>query len=156
MLMKLVLGDWSDDGHGKSREVVYDVNHTLEDVQEAYKQSCKTTGVSFNHNDDFTGVERKYPEDKLYRICTDYEDSYISEEAFNELRKYIDEDTLYKYIGEPDEDGDRWVDDFEGLWWEFVKISLPDLCYKEEKNKIPAINGWWGDLNVQFGYGLFS
>lgn len=42
--MKLVLGDWSDDGNGKTEEFILEVNKTVAEIQEAYKQSCKLTG----------------------------------------------------------------------------------------------------------------
>jgi len=57
--MYLVLGDWSDDGHGKYEKVLVEVNKTIEEVQNAYKNSCKLTGISFNgSNEDFTGINR--------------------------------------------------------------------------------------------------
>lgn len=47
------------------------------------------------------------------------------------------------------------------LW--FCQQSLPTFKYEDFKEKtrksktaIQALNGWWGDLNVQFGYGLFE
>ena len=35
--MYLVLGDWSNDGHGKSEQVLFTANYPVEDIQNAYK-----------------------------------------------------------------------------------------------------------------------
>ncbi len=52
--MYLVLGDPSQDGHSQYDKVLFEVNKTLEEVQQAYKDSCKLTGISFNHSYDYT------------------------------------------------------------------------------------------------------
>lgn len=145
-LMKLNIGDWSDDGHGKCRSVIYSVDHPVHYVQLAYKVSCKITGIQFNHNEDYTGGKCKGYGD-WNQLCTEYEDSTIMDKAFVVLKRHIH--NLNEFVSE-----DGAVEDFENLWWAFIKISLPDLQYEEVK--IDNINGYWGDLNVQFGYGLFN
>ena len=152
--MYLVLGDWSDDGHGKTDKELYEVNKTVEEVQEAYKASCRLTGFSFNHNEDFTGIKREWKTSDLYHICTNYEDYLLKEPAYQMFKEHgFDfsdwdiEDTNDIYI----------EDSFEDLWWFFVGLSLPDLEYKKVQDDIPVINGYWNDnLNVQFGYGLYD
>ena len=52
-------------------------------------------------------------------------------------------------------------EDFAELILEFIKLSLPDLAYKQvgymKREKVPFLNGYWNkSLNVQFGYGLFE
>lgn len=149
-LMKLNVGDWSDDGHGKTKEIVYLVNYDTGCVQEAYKASCLLTGVQFNHNEDFTGgLCKGY--DSWRQIYTEYECDGISFSAREVLSKFIP--NLDDILGE----GECYLDTstFSTLWWEFVKLSLPDLTY--EGVSIDNINGYWDDnLNVQFGYGLFN
>ena len=143
--MYLVLGDWSDDGHGKSDKLLIESSHPVKDVQDAYKKSCELTGVSFNHNTDFT------KDNKGIRVCTEYEDSKFNEEAKDVLEEYgcpkelmdleyMDDDTLPELI----------------TW--FIGISLPDWKFKFVfvNDTIPVINGYWNrNLNVQFGYGLY-
>jgi hypothetical protein len=47
--------------------------------------------------------------------------------------------------------------DFVKLWIWFVKLANPAIELKIVKDDIPVINGYWDkELNVQFGYGLYS
>ncbi len=150
--MILNVGDWSGDGHGKNTELIYNVNHTVKEVQEAYKKSCNDTKVSFNHN-DYTNSDRSYTESQKYLICTEYQDVILNQTVYDILVNFIPQETLMSFI--EDYDNEFYIEDFEGLWWEFVKISLPDLTYDEQLQDIPEINGY-GNLNAQFGYGLFE
>ena len=160
--MYLVLGDWSGDGHGKSEKVLVESNKTVKEIQKAYKASCKLTGVSFNHNEDFTERKRDYIEKQNYHIATEYEQGWeVSDEAKQALRDAgYDVDKHFAFG--IDEDEDQIEDNdviFLHLWTEFVKLSLPDLIINKlpEDNSIPVINGYWDkNLNVQFGYGLYE
>lgn len=156
--MYLVLGDWSEDGHGESNKVLVDVNKELSEVQEAYKASCKLTGISFNHNEDYTGTNRDFSQRRKFQIASQYEDSSLSEEVMGVLLEYgFDVESLSSYEG-----GETvWLndEDFIELWFWFVGLSLDGLmfCLVDDKDEIPCINGYWNDnLNVQFGYGLYS
>lgn len=56
MIYRLVLGDWSKDGHGYSKDVLIECNcNDVVDIQNAYKASCKKLGVQFNDDKDYTG-----------------------------------------------------------------------------------------------------
>lgn len=164
--MYLVLGDWSDDGHGKYEKVLMESNVDVAIIQKAYKDSCKLTGVSFNHNDDYTGLNRQYMEATEYQIATEYERRGIPAKSVTELLKHgFEENFLDKYDFEgwkkTVESGDdlHYDDLFVDLWIWFVKLSLPEntiLKKADAKNDIPVINGYWNkNLNVQFGYGLY-
>jgi hypothetical protein len=149
--MFLVLGDWSGDGHNISEKVLVEVNQTVPDVQRAYKASCKLTGVSFNHNEDFTGTSRSYTIADNYRIATGYGSGLdITDEVAKAFKKHGIEFEVNEDAGLEEQ--------FVKLWFDFVKLSLPDLEWRIPKGKdeIPCINGYWGDLNVQFGYGLYG
>lgn len=157
-----MIGDWSSDGHGKSDTVLLESNKTVREIQEAYKKSCKLTGLSFNHNDDYTGLKLpwNHPEAKERRIAVEYGDNTISKLAEEILLKhgidvwdgfdksvFTDDDVVY--IDGPDH--------FIELWIKFVQLSLPDLVLEKVTDDIPVINGWWNEnLNVQFGYGLYG
>lgn len=159
--MYLVLGDWSGDGHNQYDVVLVESNKTVEEIQDAYKASCQLTGVSFNHNDDFTGRQRDYIEKKKYHIATAYEQGFeVSDEAKQALKDAgFDVDKHFAFG--MDEEGDQIEANdviFLHLWTEFVKLSLPDLIINKipEDQSIPVINGYWNkNLNVQFGYGLY-
>lgn len=163
--MHLVLGDWSDDGHGKHDRILLESNVSVKDIQDAYKASCKLTGVSFNHNEDFTETDRPWQEADKYRIACEYENAQLSKFVFDILAKHgLTKEMIKEWepsgYDELDEDGiGLCVENFIELWIWFVKLSLPKTAIikvVEEKDEIPVINGYWNDnLNVQFGYGLY-
>jgi len=156
--MYLVLGDWSGDGHGKHDKVLLESNVEVEVVQKAYKDSCKLTGVSFNHNEDYTG-KKDAPQ-----IATEYEDSEMSVKVIDIFKnKFGLTDAMIKSWDKDIEfePGDPvWLSDdaFVNAWIWFVKLSNPkiELNKVKEKDAIPCINGYWNKkLNVGFGYGLY-
>ena len=158
---KLVLGDWSGDGHREYVNRVIECNHDVKTMQEAYKASCKKFGFSFNHNDDFTGIERDYMEAKKYQVCSEYEDNKVSEEVLQILdanncpwRDLIDE----KPPEDISEGATIYLDGFVKLLMWFISQSLDEkLEWKESSDEIPVLNGYWDEnLNIQFAYGLFS
>lgn len=148
----LVLGDWSDDGHGKMEKVLVETNHPVEKLQQAYKDSCKLTGISFNYNENFTGIERDWKEQDKYQIAVEYEDNSLSDECFDALNKFGFSEAFDVKSVDEFELGEQFTE----LWLWFVKLSLPDLVYNVVEDTIPTINGYWNkNLNVQFGYGLY-
>lgn len=165
--MYLVLGDWSDDGHGLYKKILLESNISVKDIQQAYKDSCKLTGVSFNNNEDYTETDRPWEESDNYRIAVNYEDSMLFNFAFDILAKHgLTKEMLKGWDIDGIDDEDCPNDGFElyeelyvKLWIWFVKLSLPSdviINIANEKDEIPCINGYWNDnLNVQFGYGLY-
>lgn len=146
--MKLIIGDWSKDGHNQSDAIIFCTNYPVEVVRQAYKDSCKLTGLQFNHNEDYTGlgVGRKYGSWRL--MVTEYEKSGLDTEALEALNGYGIDTEEYEE--------NQSNENFANLWWDFVKLSLPDLKVSNLSDDIPNINGYWNeDLNVQFGYGLY-
>mgnify|MGYP003474037794 CR=1 FL=1 len=152
---KIPIGDWSGDGHGKCEIFIVECNYPVERVRQAYKDSCKLTGLSFNHNEDYTGIlDSKYGDAR--QIATEYEDNVISDVALEILLKHgIDLKTDWEF----DEDGAyiEGTEEFLHLLFKFIKLSLLDLNYNICEEELPYLNGYWNaDLNVQFGYGLFD
>lgn len=161
----LVLGDWSDDGHGQSDVFGFEVNKTVEEIQEAYKQSCKLTGLSFNHNEDYTEQFYDWEIKNNYYAATQYLCPFIRQLFYDKceeldcplLSKFVQRryrcDTVYAF------DENDSFKHFMDLWWWFVKLSLPDLEHEHCDSvpmDSPVINGYWNKgLNVQFGYGLY-
>jgi hypothetical protein len=151
-VIKIPIGDWSDDGHGKCDIYKIESNYPVGDLQNAYKASCKLTGVQFNHNQDYTGLKPSYRSERL--ICTEYEDGSVSsfaQEVFEEFGctdKFLLEEGYF--------DGTKHFT--KVLLW-FIGLSMPkDWVWNliAEDDNIPYLNGFWNDnLNVQFGYGLF-
>lgn len=157
MKVKITIGDWSQDGHNQYEEFVFKSNKSVEEIRQAYKDSCKLTGLSFNHNEDYTGLNLnwQHPEYRIRKIATEYEKYELSDLAKEILSKFnID---YYNY------DEEYSCENFLDLLISFIKLSLPDLTLEEasfkksELKDIPAVNGWWNrELNCQFGYGLFE
>jgi hypothetical protein len=162
----IVLGDWSDDGHGKSDKVTILINKTPSEMKQAYKASCKALGISFNHNDDFTGItDSSYEEQKMRHICSDYEDSTLNSYCYKILSdncfQYISNSEVLDKLNDDGEDEDNQYLDDEDLieiLMAFITYSMTDFKWKypEAGEKIPVFNGYWDDeLNVQIGYGLY-
>lgn len=146
---KIKLGDPTDSGHGKIQEFIFITNKTLNELQEGYENSCKLTGLQFNHNKDFTELEKSLDfEDYLKRkICTEYEESEINNFAKKTLLNLgINKNFLNFKNGNQS---------FAELILEFIKLSIPNLTYSLEKDEIPEFN-YFGKTHYQFGYGLFS
>ena len=157
MKVKITIGDWSQDGHNQYEEFVFESNKTVKEIRQAYKDSCKLTGLSFNHNEDYTGLNLnwKHPEYRIRKIATEYQEYELSDLAKEILSKFNIDYSNY--------DEEYSCENFLDLLISFIKLSLPDLILKEalfkksELKNIPAINGWWNkELNCQFGYGLFE
>lgn len=147
-LIRITLWDWSSDWHCHSSDYYFDSNYSNEELQEAYKNSCKIIGVQFNHTEDFTWKELWYWDEAL--IWTEYEDSWLSDFARESLRKaWIDEKYLVDYFS-----SDKAID----LLIEFLKISLPSLTLTVWKKSDEAknFNWWWWDLNIWIWYWLYS
>lgn len=161
----LVIGDWSDDGHGQSDSFGYEVNKSVKEIQEAYKQSCRTTGLSFNHNEDYTEQFYVLEIRNLYYAATQYNCPFIYQEFYDKCAELecplLSRFEQYRYrqhivyLFDKRDSFKHFID----LWWWFVQLSLPDLKYEICNTvpvKSPPINGYWNDgLNVQFGYGLY-
>lgn len=160
--MMFTIGDWSDDGHGKTSEFVFRTNVTIEEVRQAYLASCSLTKISFGPKKPGDGIE--------HTICSEYEDGYISFNALKVLISHglscLSEEDYQNDIPFPDEcfftdsydkNGQYVdVDSFSKLLMWFIKLSLPELEYEVSKT-IPSVNGYWDkDLNQMWGYGLFN
>lgn len=157
MIYKLVLGDWSEDGHGISRNILIDCNcESVADIQNAYKASCKKLGIQFNHNEDYTGKNLSYGDPHL--IWTEYGENDMSDIAHDILKKA---GCLNEIDVEENDRGRYYIETLEecaAVMMNFISLSMPeDFTYKIIQENYPCINGYWDrNLNVQFGYGLFD
>lgn len=155
MIYKLVLGDWSDDGHGISEVFLFECNYDVHKIRQAYKDSCRKLGVTFNYNEDYTGLGLGYGSER--QVWTEYEEDGITITAFEilnnagcftEIDYYEDEDKYYIWTHK----------DCAKLIMNFISLSMPeDFTYKLIEQDYECINGSWDDeLNHHFGYGLFN
>lgn len=153
---KIVLGDWSHDGHNQSENFLFKTNYTQEQIQEAYRESCRKTGLQFHHKQWKEDYSDGTP------LFTEYEEYWVSKEVHDGLvgLGIPEEIDLVTYDDEEDEEANYQCDGSDHLvliiLW-FISLSLPeDFKYEIIKDDVPSINGWWGKLNHQFGYGLFN
>ena len=70
MIIKLVIGDPSGDGHDKTADRLYTVNATAVEVVEAYCKGVDTIGVD------------------ITEYCEEYEDSTVPQEVIEKLMSY--------------------------------------------------------------------
>jgi hypothetical protein len=155
---RLSIGDWSGDGHSHSEDFVYSSNYPVEALQQAYKDSCKLTGLQFNYNENYSGLKDHDGYGTKRHICTEYQEGELTSFAKKTLQEHG--------IDTHDFETDGCTDNFAKLILDFIALSMPkDFDYAEEAFKkselkdgtIKPLNGWWNNkLNVQFGYGIMG
>lgn len=128
-LTRLVLGDWSNDGHGRvSSSIVYS-NYNYIDIQKAFKKGEEKLGI------------------KLKDFCSEYEDNTI---PIDVVRKFI-ENGFPEDILETEPDPKEFPlypcseSDFANFYVFICRFGDPDL-----EIEIVEVN----DINIG-GYGLF-
>lgn len=156
---KFAIGDWSGDGHRESDDVIFQVNYPICDIQDAYKESCKLTGVQFNHGKNYSTPNGEYA---FNQILTEYGEPFITPEQTAILKKFhvITDEIINKLRLREIDDNEFIVDDvkqFVTILIRFISLSMPDdfVASHVNENRIPYINGHGSDLNVQFGYGIY-
>lgn len=155
----ITTGDWSGDGHGKYDQIKYAVNYPISELRDAYKKSCKATGIQFTHNTDYTGLGKNYD-----NIWTEYQDCDIRPGDANTLKEHgiLNDAFLTEHNLREEDDGTVTLFtpiDAADLIMRFISYSMPkDFIYMKIADPNPeSINGWWNhDLNCQFGYGLYD
>lgn len=165
--MYLNVGDWSGDGHEKHDRILVESNLPVAEVQQAYKDSCKLTGVQLNGNEDYTGIKRDWMTAREVQLLTEYEESKITPKQFEVLQKHgLKSEMIAKWNGEDDAEetaeGGYYiygVDAYVKFWIWFTSLSNKKLKITEipDDKNIPNINGYWDkNLNAGFGYGIYS
>lgn len=133
-IVTIVLGDWSNDGHGRRTDINIKTNLTKKEMIEAYHKACDKLGFYF------------------HEVCDDYEEDFVTQDIVEIMEKYGYE---FNFEEEADEYYHNRIGEEEYihmmLW--FLKQGNPDFEY--EVVTPTYFNGWWGDLNESFGYGLY-
>ena len=137
------IGDASEDGHRICQRYHLESNKTLDMVVQAYKDSCKLTGLQMNTNTDYTGLNLDWNELSPRKICNEYMDSELSE--FH--RKILLEKGIEgKFLNFEEEEGEKFL----SFFCQFIRLSLPDWKYRlESDNNI-------SEFPMSIGYGLFT
>lgn len=140
-LIEIPIGDASGDGHDHCERFIIESTHDLNALNDAYERSCKLTGLQFDTNGNYTGVDEDWPEFDKRKLCNDYLDSEISKENRAILESHGIK-TIDSYLYEPGT--------FLLLVMDFVKLSLPHFEFKVvDKPTLPS-------FDRSFGYGIMG
>lgn len=134
-IIALTVGDWSDDGHGKTATHIYETNLPRSELNKAF--DAGTEKVGFN----------------LENVCEDYEDNTLLRADYDLLVDAGITWTDQEYRPEqwdredPNSDFTLWHDSFALLWMKIAQLGNPELVFKEVKDNT---------ANIEIGgYGLF-
>lgn len=135
---KLVVGDWSSDGHEKTEDVYFMINvKTVKDVEKAYAVGTKKLGFDLKND-----------------CCAEYEDNKISDDQVVKLKASgIDLKAAFNFDDaddDPDEEDFQFMDPqtFAHLYMFIAKLGDPKLEFTQvNTDRIERINVG--------GYGLF-
>ena len=125
MIVKLVIGDWSGDGHCQSATVIIDSNFSKLDIEKSYIKGSQIIGF-----------------DLIEDVCEEYEDSLIPHEVIVKCK--IQGMKLEDFFDEYDEEYNfrDWTDGFAKLYLFIVKLGDPDFRYTETKLETVNIGGY--------------
>lgn len=146
--MKLPIGDWSRDGHGKCDWFLIESNLPVEEVREAYFKACDILG-----------------EDLSRFLCDDPEERTVEKEKFELLKnKGVDISDLvgnWSFIDESYEIVFEDTKDFATYILRCLnKLGNKDFAWEILDNDIPMIPFYGVDDKNRsigyFGYGLFD
>lgn len=121
MIVELVIGDWSGDGHEKRESVFVHVT-SKEELQDGYAAGCKILGFDF-----------------IKECCEEYEDNHIAEEYLEKLREHglLEGETTEDW-DEFGVDYDQWADIYLGI----VKLGNPNFHIKKHTMETLRIGGY--------------
>lgn len=133
-IITLVLGDWSDDGHGKTDTINIKSNLDKKDMEKAYEAGTKKLGF------DFCGY-----------VAEDYEDNKLDDEKWNKLKELGYQNEALEDEAEKYNDGEisLWTDSYTDIYLFIVKLG-------NDKFEFEYLVG---EQNPQIrigGYGLFQ
>jgi hypothetical protein len=127
MLVNLVVGDWSYDGHNQNRTITIESNLSVSEIKEALKTGSEISGIDLN------------------QVCCEYEDNILKREVYDRLIELgMPEDNFYDV--EKDMEINIYADEFVYIY--LFLVSLGNSKFKYEFPRIEQINIG--------GYGLFS
>lgn len=152
-LFNMNLGDWSDDGHGKTETKTYSCNKPFEKVVAAYAKARSMLDYTVHPDKVFEDCDDHSLTEEVYFAI--YDAGYDMLAGFNEQKE---RDRREKELPE-----ERWGDILDcsqvdkeelGLYvlW-FCQQGDPELVFSDEK--VGDLFGYAG-ITETVGYGLFS
>lgn len=147
MLIRLEIGAWSHEGHGKHEEFFFMTNVGIQTLREAHRNMREKIGFS------------------IEEICTEYEEqaitSYYIIDRLQELLSEEEFDNLFLfdekgYYGDEGLYIVRSPESMAILWARLLEITDQNIAMIfQPKKRIPSLNQS-GKSNFMIGYGLFS
>lgn len=136
--IRLTIGDWSDDGHGRTADFIVNSNLPVEEVREAHFKIQETTGVD------------------IESICSEYEEDEIDEESVEILKDMGFQFSNSTGMG----DGITSPAEMARLWVFLLQKAEPNLKLEIQNDDIPNLHFYGLDEKGRHissvGYGLFS
>ncbi len=113
MIIELVVGDWSKDGHNQSDKFLYETNLSKEEIEKAFSDGCNTIGIKFN-------------------ICEEYEDDKVSQDFISKIVLAGLDPSKYLYESWDSKKLERIEnpESFSLLWLDIAKVGNSSLEYK--------------------------
>lgn len=119
--IRLIVGDWSGDGHNQTETVVVECNLTRTELFTAHNAGCEKLGIAFDN------------------VCADYEDNFISKDVWDKL-----EAAGLTFEDLPDQASDSyyarskftstgqfpiWINDYAYIYMFIARQGNPELDY---------------------------
>jgi hypothetical protein len=156
-------------GHGKYDKYVMEANHSLKEMIDAYKATCKLIGLQISDGADYTGTN-----DYKNHLCSEYQKCTATKDQYDQFLKYGI--NLQQYSGNTIEEDDHnqyvWLNEpelFRNLIIDMMKVSLPTLICEEAYFKNSELRSYKPDgsclitgltesreLSGGFGYGIYD
>lgn len=102
----LTVGDWSDDGHGKTDTFLIKTKHNTKELNDAFKEGTRKIGFD------------------LLKECDEYEKNELSEKAESCLKK------AGYYGNNAPEEGGAYPEEYIEIYLFICKLGDPDFKYK--------------------------
>lgn len=112
--LKLIVGDWNFDGHGRTQEFIIESNISIYDLRLAYIAGEEIIGVDFS------------------KIFSNHDQNFMPKSLEEKLSKYIDLSIF---------DLDQNIDpeEYIHIWLQIAKIGRPDFEYNHIVYNIPEM-----------------
>ncbi len=124
--INIVVGDWSGDGHGKTKTYIFECSHSPKDVQVAYESGA-------------TREQHRI----INTIATHYDDNVLTENHIATLKELEYDFEMLECFGEFSDDAKYLnTDEYVDIYWHIVKRGNPEITYNEIKGRNITIGGY--------------
>ena len=155
MQIKLVIGDFSDDGHGKTETVIVETRHTAEQIIEAFQKGAEKLDLK-------TTYIKGWPLLNIDGLCSNYEDYKFPKDIAAKLGVTLSEDVYISAFWENKDINQEW-NDFVAKDGKLEKYATLSYCavwlaialQGDPTIKMSVVQDTMPKINIG-GYGLFN